>query len=73
MAEYCKNCKNMTDEITELHKQGNALLLEAAKDGQEIARLGNVISTCIGIIRASEQVTQLLADKLEAVLKDGDQ
>ena len=39
MAEYCKSCKDMADQITELHKQGNALLLEAAKDRQEIERL----------------------------------
>ena len=43
MAEYCKNCKNMADQITELHKQGNALLLEAAKDRQEIERLRHFI------------------------------
>ena len=39
MAEYCKNCKNMADQITELQKQRNALLREAAKDRQEIKRL----------------------------------
>ena len=52
MAEYCKNCKNMADQITKLHKQGNALLLEAAKDRQEIERLKEILTKDIVTIES---------------------
>ena len=46
--------QQQAEQIAELHRQGNALLLEAAKDRQEIERLKNLLEDVVNELDLSD-------------------